>query len=214
MMDPLIADLMAYIEDQHAATGFQRNPRRLCERLDIQYLAGPRHLARSGQGGDLIMVAPEDYQSRLLFTVAHEVAHVLMVRGGYRALIQHHHSSVPNMRAHLEKLANHGAGLLLMPSHDLVDARRRHGETPKAVLHLVERCGASEAAAMRRWVWQDVGQARAAFTVQGRYVDDVICCRARLPFVRWDRVPELPLTHPELSVLSLGAGRVLGTVAW
>jgi hypothetical protein len=54
---------------------------------------------------------------------------------------------------------------------------------------------------------------RAAFVAKGNYIEDATSCQARLPFRAQDRVPELSLAHPDVSLLYLGAGRVMGTVA-
>lgn len=116
------------------------------------------------------------------------------------------------MKRHIELLMNEGAGRLLMPLHDLEAATREHGDTPRAILHLAEVSGASLPVALRRWVRQDWNESRAAFEIEGNYVQDVTAWNARLPFWKWDRVPDVALEHPDLMLLGLGQGRVLGTL--
>ena len=215
MLDPLIADLLACIEDTHAATGYERDPARFCELQGIAYTTGPRSLSRvsrHGDGPDLIIVSHEDYGSRDLFTIAHELAHVIAKREGYIRLIRHHHQ-VHDQRRHIELLMNEAGSRLLMPAPDLEAAARAYGDTPRAITHLMALSGASESAAMRRWVRQDFSEPRAAAVIQGGYVADVTRWRARMPLHRWDRVPDVALEHPDLTLHGLGNGRVLATVA-
>lgn len=215
MLDRLIADTLDFVEGEHAKTEWERDPAKLCALWGIRYEVGPRNMARSREddrAGDLITVTADSYGSRHLFTVAHEMAHILAKRGGYIRLIRHHHASVPDMRRHIELIINYAAGRLLMPATDLQEAWDLYRERPEAVLHLMSLSGASEAAAMRRWAWQDVSAYRAAFVAQGNYIQDVTACRARMPFRRHDRVPELHILHPDVTLTSLGSGRVMGTV--
>lgn len=211
MLDPILADYFDYVETEHAAVGYERRPRELCAALGIGYHVGPRSFALFHPEAELIVVRHEDFGSRALFSVAHEIAHILAHRGGYDRLIRHHHTGV-EPRRHLERVINHAAGRLLMPEPEVYRVRRVFGETPEAILALATSSGASEGAAMRRWVWQDVNEYRAAFVAQGNYIEDASACRARLPFRRWERVPELQLADPALNLLYLGTGRVMATV--
>lgn len=215
MLDPLIADLLACIEDTHAATKYERDPLRFCQLEGIDYTIGPRSLSRvsrNGDGPDLIIVSHEDYGSRDLFTIAHELSHVIARREGYIRLIKKHHK-VRNMRRHIELLMNEGAARLLMPAPDLYAAAIEYGDTPRAVQHLMTLSGASEAAALRRWVRQDFSESRAAAVFQDGYVADVVRWRARMHLHRWDRVPEVALEHPDLMLYTVAPGRVIATIA-
>lgn len=213
MLDPLIADLLACIEDTHAATDYERDPIRFCELQNIEYRLGPSNLARVGRygGPDIICVQSAQFGSRDLFTVSHEIAHIIAKREGYIRLIRHHHL-VRDMKRHIELLMNEAGARLLMPAPDLYSAAMTFGDKPGAIRHIAELSGASQMAAMRRWVRQDFGEARGAFEIQRGYIYDLVSYRARLPFRKWARVPEVALEHPELMLLSLGGGRVLGTV--
>ncbi|GGO22008.1 hypothetical protein GCM10008949_08850 [Deinococcus humi] len=216
MLDALIADTLEFIEGEHAETKWERDPVKLCQLWGIRYEIGPRYMARSrdqDRANDLITVTADDYGSRYLFTVAHEMAHILAKRGGYVRLIKHYHASVPDMRRHIELIINYAAGRLLMPAPDLLEAWELYRDRPDAVLHLMKLSGASEPAAMRRWTWQDVTAYRGAFTATENYIQDVTACRAKVPFRRHDRVPELHILHPDVSLISLGGGRVMGTIA-
>lgn len=212
-MNPLIADFMHDVQQQHAATRYERHPVKLCEAFDIQYCLGPVSMANLGPPA-MVVVRAEEFGSRRLFTVAHEVAHILMRRGGYHNRILREHASVPDMKRHIEKLADFAAGLLLMPEPDVQEARQLFGETPAAVLHLMRLSGASEGAAMRRWAWQDVTASRGVFVSEYNHISDTSTCNLRLPFNRWERVPEVALHHPEVSALSVGWRRVMGVVSW
>lgn len=211
MLDPILADYFDYVEIEHAAVKYERRPRELCEALGIGYHVGPRNFALFHPEAELIVVRHEDFESRALFSVAHEVAHILAHRGGYDRLIRHYHTGVDSRR-HLEQIINHAAGRLLIPGPELHRVSRVYGETPEAILALASSSGASAGAAMRRWAWQDVSEYRAAFIAQGNYIEDATACRARLPFRRWERVPELHLADPALNLLYLGTGRVMATV--
>ena len=212
-MNPLIADFIDYVQNEHASTRYERHPAQLCEALDIEYCSGPCNMAHFGPPS-MVVVRPEEFGSRLLFTVGHEVAHILMRRGGFHRRILRDHASVPNMKQHVEKLADFAAGLLVMPEPEVREARQLFGETPAAVLHLMSLSGASEAAAMRRWAWQDPTACRGVFVTQGNYISDLSACNMRLPVSRWERVPEVTLQHPEVAASSVGFGRVMGVVAW
>ena len=213
-LDPLTSDLFDCLHETHERIRFERDPLRFCQALDIQYVLGPSNMARVARwqsGPDLIVVRHEQHTSRDLFTIAHEAAHIIAKREGYIRLIKRHHQA-QDMKRHIELLMNEGAGRLLMPLPDLEAATREHGDTPRAILHLAEVSGASLPVALRRWVRQDWNESRAAFEIEGNYVQDVTAWNARLPFWKWDRVPDVALEHPDLMLLGLGQGRVLGTL--
>lgn len=212
-MNPLIADYLAYVQYRHSKTGYERDPAKLCAKLGIQYNAGPCNMANYGPP-PMIVVKYEEFGSRRLFTVAHEVAHILMRRGKFHGKILSQHASVYDMKRHTERLADFAAGLILMPEPDVLAARLLYRETPAAVLHLMKLSGASEAAAMRRWAWQDTEASRGVFVAEGNYISDLTACNMRLPVYRWQRVPEVALHHPEVAAMSLGGSRVMGVVSW
>ena len=212
-MNPLIADYMQFVKHRHLDLKYERDPIRACKALGINYSAGPRSSCNFGPPA-MIVVEYGLFGSRRLFTVAHELAHFFMHEGGFHSRILRDHASVPNMKQHVEKLADFAAGLLLMPEPDVREARQLFGETPAAVLHLRSLSGASEAAAMRRWAWQDTSASRGVFVTQGNYISDLSACNMRLPVSRWQRVPEVTLQHPEVAASSVGYGRVMGVVAW
>jgi len=213
VFDFITSDLLSYVIGELEKTDFERDPILLCEKLEVQRHSGPRHIAYSGEV-DIILVKTEEFGSRLLFDIAHELSHVLIKRGGYDAAIRHYHSSVPNMKQHMEELANYIAGVILMPPHDVYDSQRSTGDSPLTIMKLAELSGASANAAMRRWATQDLSGRRGAFITEGNYIQDMTTCNLWLPFQRFDRVPEIALHHPEVNVLSLGEDRLLGTVAW
>lgn len=214
-LDPLTADLFDCFHETHERIGFERDPMRFCQQLDIQYVIGPANMARVSRwqsGPDLIVVRREQYTSADLFTIAHEAAHIIAKREGYIRLIRKHHQ-VSDMRRHIELLMNEGGARLLMPAPDLELAAQEHGDSPRAILCLSDLSGASLPAALRRWVRQDWAEPRAAFEIHQNYVHDVAAWNARLPFWWGERVPEVALEHPDLMLLGLGRGRVLGTIA-
>lgn len=212
-MNTLIADYMQYVQHRHRDLKYERDPIKACQGLGVNYSAGPRSASNFGPPA-MIVVEYGVYGSRRLFTVAHELAHYFMHEGGFHPRILREHASVPDMKRHIEKLADFAAGLLLMPEPDVLEARQLFGETPGAVLHLMHLSGASEAAAMRRWAWQDITASRGVFVAQGNYISDLSACNMRLPVSRWQRVPEVALQHPEVAALSVGRGRLLGVLSW
>lgn len=213
-LDPLIADFFDCLHETHESIQFERDPLNFCQRLDIQYVIGPANLARVARwqsGPDIIVVRREQYTSRDLFTIAHEAAHIIAKREGYIKLIRRHHR-VQDMRRHIERIMDDGAARLLMPLPDLEAAARSYGDSPRAIQHLMALSGASQPAALRRWVRQDFSEPRAAFEIQFNHVQDVAAWNARLPFWIFQRVSEAALEHPDLMLLTLGQGRVLGTI--
>lgn len=212
-MNPLIADYLQYVQQRHADLKFERDPVKVCDALGIHYSAGPRSACNFGPPA-MIVVEYGEFGSRRLFTVAHELGHFFMHEGKFHKQIVREHASVYSIKRHVEKLADFAGSLLLMPEFDVRAARREYGERPEAILHLMKLSGASEAAAMRRWAWQDMEASRGVFVTQGNYISDLTACNMRLPVSRWQRVPEVTLRHPEVAALSLGAGRLMGVVSW
>jgi len=208
-VNPLIADFMHDVQQQHAATRYERHPIRLCEAFDMQYCLGPVRRANLRLPA-MVVVRAEEFSSRRLFTVSHEVVHILMRRGGYHQRILRENASVPDTKRPIEKLADFTAGLLVMPEPDVREARQLFGETPAAVLYLMRLSGASEGAAMRRWAWQDVTARQGVFVSEYNHTSDTSTCNLRPPFNRWERVLQGALHHPEVSALSVGWRRVMG----
>ena len=209
-MNDRVASLLDFGADLQAKHDYPRTPAAFARAVNIRLIPGTEDSSNAGPPAIITYNKRYGLNYRR-FTLWHEIAHVLAHRGGYDRLIRHYHTGV-DPRRHLEQIINHAAGRLLMPGPELHRVRRVYGETPEAVLALASSSGASAGAAMRRWAWQDVSEYRAAFIAQGNYIEDATACRARLPFRRRERVPELHLADPALSLLRLGAGRVMATV--
>lgn len=217
MLDALTRDIFDCIEEHHAATDYTRDPLEFCKAEGIDFVLGPRSLARTRRkdddGPDLIVLNPSDYNPRDLFSIAHEIVHIILRREQYLTLIRRYHlPSLPPalQRPHVERLIDAAAGRIIMTTHQLELAMQLHGDHPQAILHLINECGASEGAALRRYAWQDTSEYRAAFTARDSYIQDATACRARLPFKARERYPELHMHGGALTLLSIGDGRTMG----
>ena len=89
-----------------------------------------------------------------------------------------------------------------------------HGDKPQAILKLMELSGAGRMTAMLRWAEQDFDEHRGVFVADGSYIMATAAYGLRLPFRRFDRVPEVLLHSREVSGFSLGGRELMGTVAW
>jgi len=209
-MDDLIASYLHYVQAEHARTGYETNPHELCKKLDIKYVPGEHNLANAGPPS-IVIINVDQYGSRRLFSSAHEIAHVLMARGGFKKRIKREHACLGlRMKSHIERIADYAAGTLLMPEPILREAWELYGDTPRAIVHVATVSGASMPAAMRRWVMQDLTASRAAFLVHGKYVRDLATCNISLPFERHERLPEPTIRHPGLRVIRYRPGRYVG----
>lgn len=216
MFDTLTQDIFDCIEEHHAAVDYTRDPLEFCRAEGIDFILGPRSLARTRRnenGPDLIVLSPSDYTPRDLFSIAHEIVHIILAREDYIKLIRHYHlPSLPPAlhRRHIERIIDAGAGRIIMPNQDLALAMQKYRDHPRAIKYLMDQCGASEGAAMRRYAWQDTSEYRAAFTAHENYIQDVTACRARMPFKPRERYPKLYSHDGALTLMSLGGGRVMG----
>ena len=93
-LDPLTSDLLDCFHETHQRIGFERDPLKFCQALDIEYVFGPSSMARVAKwqsGPDLIVVRRECHTSSDLFTIAHEACHIIAKREGYIRLIKKYH---------------------------------------------------------------------------------------------------------------------------
>lgn len=192
---------IAFALAQHAHVGFETDPRRLAELWGIRFILGSE--ARATNGPPSIVTLPwYQYTPGQRFTAHHELAHILVQRSGMEDAIRAEVSE-DLAEAHLEAVVNHIAALLVMPQPLVVSATQAFGETPQAILNVADRAGVSLPAALYRWVSHDPWAERAAFITSGSYIAHVATCNTRLPFWRYERVPEPQEWVPDLNLLAI-----------
>lgn len=198
------------IEHEHERCGYETDPWRLANAAGIHVIPGKQNRGSAGPPS-VITLAHDLYLPRQRYTLHHEISHVLMQRLDLEDAIAEE-VDPEDANAHIEAVTNYAASLLLMPRPLVEAAVFQEGDSPAAILQLAQLAQASLPAAMRRYVYADPDARRAAFVTSGSYIADVASCNCRLPFWRYDRIPEVTLQHPEVSATSLSRGRVLGVV--
>lgn len=101
-----------------------------------------------------------------------------------------------------EQAANLLAGMLMVPRPMLKKAMKKHGFSANALLELQELSGMSEAVCLRQLVHHDQEASRAAAVFIGSQVFDLTTNNYRVPFKRWERIPE-PALHIEHANMQL-----------
>lgn len=213
MDDTLFHAYLDHVRRTHARQDHQTDFRTLAARLGITVAVGRTNYAALGDP-PVISLTPWEFGQRRNFTGMHEIAHLLMQECGVEAALIREHGTLEEALPTIEAMTNFAAGLLLMPAPLMREALDWHGRTAMAVFHLWERSPASLGAALRRFVFDDLEARVAAFTTSGSYIADVAACNTRLPFWRYDRVPEIGVAMPDANLMRLTPGRVLGVVAW
>lgn len=194
---------IVFVLAQHAHVGFETDPRRLADLWGIRFILGSE--ARATNGPPSIVTLPwYQYTPGQRFTAHHEIAHILVQRSGMEEAIRAEVSE-DVAEAHLEAVVNHIAALLVMPQPLVVGVTRAFGETPQAVLNVAERARVSLPAALYRWVSHDPHAERAAFMTSGNYISHIATCNTRLPFWRYDCVPEPEHWVPDLRLVRIPA---------
>ncbi len=211
MFEP-VSTFVTYLQETHERFGYETDFNRLAHQLGIIVLPGRYNSATAGPPG-IITIQHAEFGARRSFTSQHELSHILMQRCGVEAELVRHFGDYDEAEPHIEALANYGAGLLLMPEPLYVQAVGLHGHTPEAILHLQQHSLASLQAALRRYVYAEPDERRAAFRTSGSYIADVAALNCTLPFWRWDRVPEPSMVLDEVEMLYSPSGRTgLGVV--
>ena len=212
-MQELAVAFAAYVHQIHAQLGHVTEWRELAALLDVLVRPGVYNSCLPGPP-TVITLLPDNYVSRWSDKPMHELAHVLLERSGIEAEAIRIAGSRDEAMPYIEAMCHHAAGLLQMPAPLLTEATRKHGHTAAAILYVQKHSRAGLPSAMRRWVYDQPDQARAAFTTSGSYIADAAACNIYLPFWKLDRVAEVTLAHPEVQAQSIGRRQVLGVVAW
>lgn len=200
-MDERLASLLDFGADLQAKHDYPRTPAAFARATRIRLVPGTEDSANAGPP------AVVTYNTRFglsyrRFSLWHEVAHVLMGWHGIDADFEFwlDEGDGEVMR---EKTANQLAGLLMVPRPFMTRALKAYGFTPAAVLELQELSGMSEAICLRQLVHHDPHASRAAAVFLGSQVVDVTMNNYRVPFKRYERVPEPALTvrHAKLQTV-------------
>ncbi|CAM3590543.1 ImmA/IrrE family metallo-endopeptidase [Deinococcus frigens] len=207
-------DFLAFSRAQHAQHDYEPDPRRLAHLLDIQIITGRTNRGSAGPPA-VIQLARDLHVARRRFTLLHEINHVLMQRAGLERDVAAEVDE-EDADAHIEAVVNHAAAQMILPDPMVNIVCGMYGDTPEAIFNLAVAGQASLPAALHRWVSRDPDAYRAAFITSGSYVAHVGTCNSRLPFWRFDRIPEVALAVPdaELRQVPRRQAAVLGTVAW
>lgn len=195
------ATALAYARHQHALTGYEPDPERLCARWGIRVIPGRDNYATHGPPS-IISQTPDHYAPRQRFTIFHEMSHVLIQRAGLEEAVKAEVGEEDG-EAHLELVVNHMAGLLLMPDPLVQDAVQRYGLTPEAVLEIQSAARASFAAASRRFVGANEDALTTVFLSGAAYVLDVASSDPYNRLYRYDRLPDARAMFPDAALLTL-----------
>jgi len=197
---------------EHKKIGYTTDPYRAAALKGIRIIKGDSNCASAGPPA-VIVLTEDRYLARQRFTIFHEINHVEMQRYELEDAIAAEVDE-DDADAHIEAVANFGAGLMLMPEPMIRNVLREYGHTPEAVLKLMGVGRVSLPAAMRRYVSHDLEAERAAFITSGTYIADTATCGRALPFIRYDRVPEVQTVVPDASLMVVSPKKVLGVVSW
>lgn len=195
------AQFLAASDREHAKFDYEPDPRKLAELMGIRVIPGTKNKASKGPPA-LIQIARDLHVARWRFTLLHEINHVIAQREGLEDAIA---AEVDEEDAehHLEAVMNHGAARMIMPDPLVNIVQRMYGNTPEAIVNLAIAGQASLPAALHRFISSDVEAQRAAFITSGSYIAHVATCNTRLPFWRYERVPEIGLVLPEAKLFAV-----------
>lgn len=162
---------LAYGKKQHEKLGYPGNPEAFAAGLNVSIIVGSDNYASDGPPS-VISRTPDSYAPRQRFTIFHELAHVLVQRGKFERDIL---SEVEEDDAepHLEAVANHMAGMFLLPDPLIENFIQKYGFTPEAVLQIQRHARASFAATIRRLVAYDLDAPTTIFLSGEKFILDI-----------------------------------------
>lgn len=200
-MDSRVSDLLDFGAALHAQHDHPDHPLVFAARLKIKLLEADEDSANPGPPAVITYNARRGV-NRNRFSLWHEVAHVLMGWHGIDRDLDNWKGEGSGEQAR-EQAANLLAGLLMVPPTAVREATDLYGDTPAAILHMQERTGMSERVCLRRFTFADLDASRAAAVFIGPTVADVASVNYRLPFRRYDRIPEpaLNVEHARLQLV-------------
>jgi hypothetical protein len=213
-MHPLPAEYVHYLTRIHEQHGNETDFFHLARALGIRVLPGSSNAYFPGPTPTITLFAGI-YSGRLAHQIGmHEVAHHLLRQGGYEREILRLHGTWPDAEDTIERVARLGAAYLLVPETMVKDARRLHGDTAQAVLHLHKHSVAPLRTVLRRWVHNDETASRAAWLMTNRIVSDLAAQNMALPFTYYDQLPYVPRSaNPTYTNLPGSNTRQIG-VCW
>lgn len=206
-MDERLADLMDYVAALQAEYDHPRTPVQFARAARIRLIPSDTDSANAGPPSVITYNARWGLSYRR-FSLWHEIAHILMGRHGIDADFDDLVTEASSEQLR-EQVANLVAGQLMVPRSVVTRAFERYGHTPAAILEMQELSGMSEAVCLRRFVFSDLETSRAAAVFVGPQVVDVSSNNYRIPFRRYDRVPEPALTVQHASLKTVRKTRLL-----
>jgi hypothetical protein len=201
-----------YVKRVHFFYNFELDAWKLAHMLGLSVVRGPYNSIC----GKVISLTSDVYGNRRASAraIRHEIAHYLMQKSGVEGELLRLSGSFEAGLPSLERLSFHGSLVLHMPDQVLDRACQQHGNTPATLLHLCELGDAELAEALRRWVYAEVGAARAAWVVKNSLVVDVAAANMWLPFWKYDELTSPSGDLPDAAFLPVQGRQMLGTVAW
>lgn len=195
-----IGDLPAYfiqeIKDYSAQAHYERNAFRLSELLGVRIRPG-RYTSIIPGPPPTIILEPQLLGLRDSDHVRHELGHVIMWWSGVEKALVEEFGSTEAAKPYIESLCHAAVAFLRAPQNLVDEATRRFGVSASAAAWLREETRMTPYAAMQRLVYDDPAATRAGFVMSGNYVAEVAGCNFRLPFWRYDRVPDPSYVLPD-----------------
>ena len=215
------AEILAvqYVKNVHRYFGYEADPWRLAHRLGLAVAWGKDTCL----DGKVIILGPECRSSRKAAAqgIRHEIAHYLIRKSGVEKQLLKWRCTYEDGMRHIEKMAFHSELVLQIPDPIYLEAIRKFGNMPNAVLEMCERTDAALADGLRRWVYAEVGEKRGAFIYQRGLIVDIAAANVWMPFWVWDEVDDPLYRLPTATMLPLppewreyGQDCKLGVVGW
>lgn len=197
---------------EHARCGFITDPERLAAAWAVRIVPGSENRASSGPPS-IITLCREHYAPRQRFTIHHELAHIAIQRSQLEDDIMAE-VDPDDAEHHLELVANHIAGMLVMPDPMVRAALQMFGQHPETIVTLQQIAQVSLGAAMRRFTAAQP-EPLTAFMTSGTFVQDVASSDPYNRLTRYQRLPDARAALPDAALLALpGEARLLGVVGW
>ncbi|UQN06805.1 hypothetical protein [Deinococcus sp. QL22] len=169
--DPLLSDLFLAHEERHKELDYTPDMERIAAALGRVKTGEHSFLTASGE----IVVESGLKRTRRREDLAHEASHALAAEliddQSYVKAIQYHHAHVPDMDAHLERLADHGSLHWLAPREMVDKVLEVGGLNAGAVWRLHQTAEIQLHMALKRIVTFDEDGRRGGFIAQhGRII--------------------------------------------
>lgn len=192
---------IAFAKAEHARLGHPDDPEEFARGMGVKIIVGSDNYACDGPPS-VISQTWDTYAPRQRFTIMHEMSHILMQRGGFEDDIMAE-VDLDDAEEHLELVANHIAGALLIPDYLIQHYIKEYGFSPLAVLAVQATARVSFAATSRRMVTFDEDRPATIFLCGESYVLDVASSSPWNRIRRYDRMPDPRALLPEAELLSV-----------